>query len=124
MTVVGARLTLALDDGSHDGQHFDSRNDSHGGEPRRLHCSKGRARRLARNLGRIRGRRHPSPGFVEAFLKTIDCYVMGSRTYETALSFEASDSGGRTATNPRSFTSRDLPRTRYRRSIRAILCSS
>jgi dihydrofolate reductase len=29
------------------------------------------------------------PGFVEAFLKTIDCYVMGSRTYETALSFEA-----------------------------------
>ena len=29
------------------------------------------------------------PGFVEAFLKTIDCYVMGSRTYETALDFEA-----------------------------------
>ena len=29
------------------------------------------------------------PGFVEAFLKAIDCYVMGSRTYETALSFEA-----------------------------------
>ena len=28
------------------------------------------------------------PGFVEAFLKTIGCYVMGSRTYETALSFE------------------------------------
>ena len=27
------------------------------------------------------------PGFVEAFLKTIDCYVMGSRTYETALEF-------------------------------------
>ena len=25
------------------------------------------------------------PGFVEAFLKAIDCYVMGSRTYETAL---------------------------------------
>src|SRR5512145_2461151 len=24
-------------------------------------------------------------GFVEAFLKTIDCYVMESRTYETAL---------------------------------------
>ena len=23
------------------------------------------------------------PGFVEAFLETIDCYVMGSRTYET-----------------------------------------
>lgn len=29
------------------------------------------------------------PEFVEAFLKTIDCYVMGSRTYETALNFEA-----------------------------------
>src|SRR5207247_6791908 len=29
------------------------------------------------------------PGFVEAFLKTIDCYVMASRTDETALSFEA-----------------------------------
>jgi len=28
------------------------------------------------------------PGFVEAFLKTIDCYVMGSRTYETALRFD------------------------------------
>ena len=27
------------------------------------------------------------PEFVEAFLKTIDCYVMGSRTYETALGF-------------------------------------
>jgi dihydrofolate reductase len=26
---------------------------------------------------------------VEGFLKTIDCYVMGSRTYETALDFEA-----------------------------------
>ena len=24
-----------------------------------------------------------------AFLATIDCYVMGSRTYETALAFEA-----------------------------------
>jgi dihydrofolate reductase len=38
--------------------------------------------------------------FVEAFLKTIDCYVMGSRTYETALRFEAQGLGGRTATNP------------------------
>ena len=33
------------------------------------------------------------PGFVEAFLKSIDCYVMGSRTYETALRFEAQGSG-------------------------------
>jgi dihydrofolate reductase len=33
------------------------------------------------------------PEFVEAFLKTIDCYVMGSRTYETALNFEAKELG-------------------------------
>ena len=31
--------------------------------------------------------------FVEAFLKTIDCYVMGSRTYETALDFDARGMG-------------------------------
>jgi dihydrofolate reductase len=30
---------------------------------------------------------------IEAFLKTIDCYVMGSRTYETALGFEARGMG-------------------------------
>lgn len=30
---------------------------------------------------------------VEAFLKTIDCYVMGARTYETALDFEAKGLG-------------------------------
>jgi dihydrofolate reductase len=29
-----------------------------------------------------------TPQLVEAFLKTIDCYVMGSRTYETALSYD------------------------------------
>ena len=34
-----------------------------------------------------------SPEFVAAFLKTIDCYVMGSRTYETALDFEAKGLG-------------------------------
>src|SRR6201993_3367872 len=53
------------------------------------------------------------PGFVEAFLKTIDCYVMGSRTYETALSFEAKGLGwpyGHTPTFV--LTSRELPRTR------------
>ena len=33
------------------------------------------------------------PGFVESFLKTIDCYVIGSRTYETALSFVAKGFG-------------------------------
>src|SRR5881296_959953 len=41
-----------------------------------------------------------APEFIEAFLKTIDCYVMGSRTYETALRFEAKGLGCRTATNP------------------------
>jgi dihydrofolate reductase len=34
-----------------------------------------------------------SPEYVEPFLKTIDCYVMGSRTYETALDFESKGFG-------------------------------
>jgi dihydrofolate reductase len=34
-----------------------------------------------------------APEFVEEFLRTIDCYVMGSRTYETALDFEAKGLG-------------------------------
>jgi len=33
------------------------------------------------------------PAFVAAFLETIDCYVMGSRTYETAVNFEAKGFG-------------------------------
>jgi hypothetical protein len=40
------------------------------------------------------------PGFVEAFFQTIGCYVMGWRTYGTALSFEAKGLGGCTATHP------------------------
>jgi dihydrofolate reductase len=53
------------------------------------------------------------PGFVETFLKTIDCYVMGSRTYETALSFEAKGFGWSYGDKPTFvLTSRDLPRTR------------
>ncbi|MEP7000977.1 MAG: dihydrofolate reductase family protein [bacterium] len=53
------------------------------------------------------------PGFVEAFLKTIDCYVMGSRTYETALRFEAKGFGWVYGDKPTFvLTSRDLPRTR------------
>jgi dihydrofolate reductase len=53
------------------------------------------------------------PGFVESFLKTIDCYVMGSRTYETALDFEAKGFGWAYADKPTFvLTSRDLPRTR------------
>jgi len=53
------------------------------------------------------------PGTVEAFLKTIDCYVMGSRTYETALSFEAKGLGWSYGNKPTFvLTSRELPRTR------------
>lgn len=53
------------------------------------------------------------PGFAEAFLKPIDCYVMGSRTYETALHFEASGFGWVYGDKPTFvLTSRDLPRTR------------
>jgi len=53
------------------------------------------------------------PGFVEAFLQTIDCYVMGSRTYETALRFEAQGFGWAYGDKPTFvLTSRDLPRTR------------
>lgn len=68
---------------------------------------------MARNLRRIRRRGHPAPGFVEGFLKTIDGYVMGSRTYETALSFEAKGLGWSYGDKPIFvLTSRDLPRTR------------
>jgi len=52
------------------------------------------------------------PEFVEAFLKSIDCYVMGSRTYETALNFEAKGFGWPYGGKPTFvLTSRDLPRT-------------
>ena len=40
------------------------------------------------------------PDLVDAFLKTIDCYVMGSRTYETALNFEARGLGWSYGTSP------------------------
>ena len=53
------------------------------------------------------------PGSVDAFLKTIDCYVMGSRTYETALSFEARGFGWSYGDKPTFvLTRRELPRTR------------
>jgi dihydrofolate reductase len=53
------------------------------------------------------------PGFVKAFLKTIDCYVMGSKTYETALSFEAKGLGWAYGDKPTFvLSSRELPRTR------------
>ena len=51
--------------------------------------------------------------FVEAFLRTIDCYVMGSRTYETALRFEAQGLGWSYGDKPTFvLTSRELPRVR------------
>ena len=53
------------------------------------------------------------PSDVEAFLKTIDCYVMGSRTYETALGFEAEGLGWSYGDKPTFvLTSRNLPRNR------------
>ena len=53
------------------------------------------------------------PGAVEAFLNTIDCYVMGSRTYETALRFESRGLGWAYGDKPTFvLTSRALPRVR------------
>lgn len=53
------------------------------------------------------------PELVEAFLKTIDCYVMGSRTYETALGFEAKGFGWSYGDKPTFvLTNRNLPRIR------------
>src|SRR5579871_1944848 len=50
---------------------------------------------------------------VQTFLKSIDCYVMGSRTYETALNFEAQGSGWVYGDKPVFvLTSRELSRTR------------
>ena len=54
-----------------------------------------------------------APEFVAEFLRTIDCYVMGSRTYETALDFEAKGLGwpyGEKATFV--LTRRELRKTR------------
>ena len=53
------------------------------------------------------------PAVVAAFLKTIDCYVMGSRTYETALRFESQGLGWAYGNTPTFvLTSRELPRVR------------
>src|SRR6201990_992505 len=53
------------------------------------------------------------PEFIETFLKTIDCYVMGSRTYETALGFEGKGLGWAYGDKPVFvLTHRELPRTR------------
>jgi dihydrofolate reductase len=53
------------------------------------------------------------PALVESFLKTIDCYVMGSRTYETALGFDAQGLGWPYGDKPTFvLTTRELPRVR------------
>lgn len=50
---------------------------------------------------------------VEQFLESIDCYVMGSRTYETAVGFEAKGMGWAYGTKPTFvLTSRELSKTR------------
>lgn len=51
--------------------------------------------------------------FVAEFLKTIDCYVMGSKTYETALGFETQGLGWSYGDKPTFvLTNRELSRTR------------
>src|SRR3954454_5055764 len=54
-----------------------------------------------------------TPESVAEFLTTIDCYVMGSRTYETALHFEAKGLGWSYGDKPTFvLTHRALPKTR------------
>jgi dihydrofolate reductase len=53
------------------------------------------------------------PEFIQEFLKSIDCYLMGSRTYETALAFDAKGSGWAYGDKPVFvLTTRSLPRRR------------
>lgn len=54
-----------------------------------------------------------TPEFVQQFLETIDCYVMGARTYETALAFEAKGLGWAYGDKPTFvLTRRNLPKSR------------
>lgn len=51
------------------------------------------------------------PEYVEEFLQSIDCYVMGSRTYETALAFHENGQGWAYGDKPTFvLTTRVLPR--------------
>jgi dihydrofolate reductase len=53
------------------------------------------------------------PELVAEFLKSIDCYVMGARTYETALDFEGKGFGWAYGDKPTFVLShRTLPKTR------------
>jgi dihydrofolate reductase len=57
---------------------------------------------------------------IAAFLQSIDCYVMGARTYEVALGFEARGFGWAYGDKPTFvLTHRDLPRTRASVSFHA-----
>ena len=61
------------------------------------------------------------PEYVRAFLATIDCYVMGSRTYETALDFEVRGFGWAYGDKPVFVLStRELPRTRE--TVEVLAC--
>jgi dihydrofolate reductase len=54
-----------------------------------------------------------TPESIAQFLDTIDCYVLGSRTYEVALDFEAKGHGWAYGGKPVVvLTSRTLPKTR------------
>jgi dihydrofolate reductase len=54
-----------------------------------------------------------TPEYIAAFLESIDCYVMGSRTYELALDFESKGLGWSYGDKPTIvLTNRKLPRTR------------
>lgn len=54
-----------------------------------------------------------TPEVIREFLKSIDCYVMGARTYETALRFEANGLGWSYGDKPVFvLTHRDLPKIR------------
>jgi len=53
------------------------------------------------------------PEYIAQFLDTIDCYVMGSRTYETAMKFASEGFGWAYGDKPTFvLTGRDLPRIR------------
>ncbi len=54
-----------------------------------------------------------APESIAEFLQAIDCYVMGSRTYETALRFESKGLGWSYGDKPTFvLTRRELPKTR------------
>jgi dihydrofolate reductase len=53
------------------------------------------------------------PEFIAEFLRSIDCYVMGSRTYETALNFDKAGHGWAYGDKPTFvLTRRQLPQVR------------